>query len=168
MHAPDAAPASPLTAHVDRACPPSCARAAGTLPGRHTGESTCLACGGYIAHATAAFDVRPVGANVIVRPERVAPMSAGGLHIPEIAQYDLKRGRVVAVGPGRHHPGETAPWTEPAPAAVGDLVIWGARWQGDEFTRDGVSFRVLEPEQVLAVVEDAGGEHLHRLVDARY
>lgn len=111
------------------------------------------------------FDVRPVGANVIIEPMEDAEVTPGGLHIPDIARHELKRGRVVAAGAGRvtEHG-----WIEPAPAQVGEIVIYGAKWQGDSFERNGKRYRVLEPEQTLAVVEDEAGEHLHRMRDAGY
>ncbi len=65
--------------------------------------------------------IRPLHDNVLVRREARPTMSAGGLHIPEIAQERAKTAEVLAVGPGvRHSDGRF----EPTTVRPGDVVLF--------------------------------------------
>lgn len=113
------------------------------------------------------IDIRPVKGNVIVEIMQIPPR-IGSIHVPEVAQRDLKRGRVVAVGDGTvYENGERIP----PDVKIGDVVLYGAKWQGEEFERAGRRFRVLEPEQTMAVIPAIAAEdgaHLERIQDAWY
>ncbi len=115
-----------------------------------------------------AIAIRPVKGNIIIEPLGYPARTASGLHIPEIAQKELKRGRVVAVGLGTPlESGERIP----PDVEIGDVVLYGAKWQGERFERDGRSFLVLEPEQTIAVIpagDAEAGDHLERVADAAY
>src|SRR3990167_3610909 len=113
------------------------------------------------------IQIRPVKGNVIIEVMGYPARTLSGLHIPEIAQKELKRGRVVAVGHGTIY---TTGARHPPDGKIGDIVLYGAKWQGDRFERDGRRFLVLEPEQTIAVIaaEDVESEQLTRLADADY
>ena len=93
--------------------------------------------------------------RVLVEIETPQTMTDNGLHIPERAQDERAHrvGRVVAVGPGYttwNDDGQEVFIT--APVEVGDRVCFAASWHGAELEHEGKSYRVLESDDVAAVV----------------
>ena len=72
---------------------------------------------------------------------------------PDAHRFHLRMGRVVATGPGALDGQE---WRIP-PARVGDIVLFTGQWQGEDLPplpdHEGRAYRVLEANQVAAVVE---------------
>ena len=86
-----------------------------------------------------ADSLRPIGDQVLVRPDKPAEMSCGGIFIPQSAQKHtefLRTGTVVAVGSGDMLPGGAR---GPMVSKVGDRVVYDqasnrvVRFGGEEF-----------------------------------
>lgn len=95
----------------------------------------------------------PTGYRVLVLPDVVKQKTAGGILIPETARDDHGRaqilGNLIAVGPDAwdKYP---KPWAKP-----GDRVMF-ARYGGLLVTgRDGLEYRILNDDQITAVVDPA-------------
>lgn len=91
--------------------------------------------------------VTPLHDNVIIETMSIGE-KIGSIWVPDCARKDVQAGRVVAVGPGRLCGGERIP----APVEVGDGVLYTGAWQGEEIERDGKRYRVLENQQLAAVI----------------
>ena len=94
--------------------------------------------------------IKPVGKNVVIKKE-TAPKTKGGILLPESAQEAPKRGKVIAVGPGKaDKKGNIVPLT----LKVGDEVIFSS-YAGVEFNpdHDGDSkYLILSEDDVLATI----------------
>lgn len=93
--------------------------------------------------------IRPINDKVILKREARETISGGGLIIPEVAQENNDRARVVAVGPGRELP--TGKRIEPR-VKVGDLVIL-SKWDGSRIEIGGVPHLVLREDLIEAVLD---------------
>lgn len=87
------------------------------------------------------MNIRPMGNNVLVRPDPLMTKTPGGLFLPEAAvdkpmnRTDVRWCTVLAVGPGKWL--EKAKRREPPPFGVGDRVLVNA-WVGDQLRPDRV------------------------------
>ncbi len=92
---------------------------------------------------------QPLGSKVLVRRDEAAEKTLGGILLPEAAQTKPKRGRVMAVGPGRVlEDGSRAPMDIEA----GDHV-WFSSYAGTDLA--GVEaesgFVIMDIDDILAV-----------------
>lgn len=100
-------------------------------------------------------ELRPLGDSVIIVQAEAQKMTAGthgvSLHIAERAQDERcqRYGYVVAVGHGKRQPNGDISMPE---AQLGDLVAYPASWRGREFDWKGRTFRVLDPDDAMAII----------------
>jgi len=98
--------------------------------------------------------ITPIEYNVVVRPEKVAEKTAGGVYMPddvrEKDQYGEYKGVLVAVSPMAFSFEE---WPEDAPKPnVGNHVAF-VRYAGTLVEgNDGEDYRVMKDKDVLAVL----------------
>jgi chaperonin GroES len=94
------------------------------------------------------FPIQPLGDRVIIKEVTdVAEKTASGIFLPESAQdKETKKGKVVAVGPGRYEDGNLVPMS----VKVGDMVIYG--W-GDKVKLDGTDYVIVRENEVTAVLK---------------
>lgn len=93
--------------------------------------------------------VVPLADGVIIEREST-PERVGSIIIPEVAQRELKQGRVVAVGPGRLLANGSR---VPPPVEIGEHVLYQGDWQGEDIdwkSPAGKAYRVLDSDQVAA------------------
>jgi chaperonin GroES len=90
--------------------------------------------------------VRPLGNRVIVEREEAA-LSKGGILLPESAQQKPKRGKVIAVGPGKT---DERGRIHPVEVKVGDTVLFSS-YGGTEFKKGNEELFILNEEDILAV-----------------
>ena len=103
---------------------------------------------------TQSSGITPIEYNVVVKPEKVAERTTGGILIPDAArerdQYGEHKGVLVALSPMAFS-FEEWPEDEPKPS-VGNRVIFikyaGTLVQGD----DGEDYRVMKDKDVLGVL----------------
>jgi len=90
----------------------------------------------------------PLGDKVVVRPLEAEVTTSGGIVLPDSAQEEQQRGRVLSVGDGKllkdggracHDVGE------------GDRVIYG-KYAGTKVDVDGETLLILCEDDILAVM----------------
>ena len=91
---------------------------------------------------------RPLHDRVLVRRVTAEEKSAGGIIIPDTAKEKPQEGEVVAVGPGK--PLDNGNVRAPS-LKVGDKVIYG-QYAGSSYKSEGVEYKVLREDDVLAVI----------------
>lgn len=94
--------------------------------------------------------IRPLRDRLLVRridlPDRI-----GLIYVPDQAKKPMQAGVVVVVGDGLDENGR--PSFIRHDVKVGDLVVYTGPWQGEDVEWNGERLRILDPDQVAAVVE---------------
>lgn len=94
--------------------------------------------------------IHPKGPRVLIRPEEIEEISAGGILIPiqavEKQEMAQMYGEVVEIG--------THCWVGDSPwCAVGDRVIF-AKYAGDLFRgNDGTQYRLLRDKDIVSTID---------------
>jgi chaperonin GroES len=99
--------------------------------------------------------IQPVEYNLVVRPEKVADKTAGGLHIPDTIrdrdQYGEHKGTILAVSPMAFSFEE---WPQDMPKPQPGQRIVFIKYAGTLVKGgDGEDYRVMKDKDVLAVME---------------
>lgn len=88
--------------------------------------------------------LRPLGNRVVVTPLTEEETTKSGIIVPETVDKEKKaEGTVVAIGEGEE--------IKKLGLAEGDKVLFG-KYAGEEVKVDGVEYKILTDEDVLAVV----------------
>src|SRR5207237_541137 len=96
-------------------------------------------------------NVRPLGDRILVEPveEKENKGKKGGIIIPDTAKEKPTEGLVVAVGTGKTDDnGRKVPFE----VKKGDRVLV-SRYGGTEIKLDGKEFKILNGDDILAVIE---------------
>jgi co-chaperonin GroES (HSP10) len=97
--------------------------------------------------------VYPTEFNVLVEPKAVAKMTAGGIHLPEVAhdkeQAAAVEGVIVDVAPLAF---SYADWPDELRPKAGDRVAY-AKYAGMTIKRGGVEYRLMKDKDIAAVLE---------------
>lgn len=87
-------------------------------------------------------NVRPLGENILIRPEKAEKKTDAGIYLPDNASEERpSQGKVIAVGD-----------SEKIKVKKGQTVIY-ARYGGTEVKIDGEEHILVVVKDVLAVVE---------------
>lgn len=97
------------------------------------------------------MNIRPLGDKVIIKEletKEAGRKTDSGIYIPETVKEDRegRRGKVVAVGPGRLEEGKRIA----VEVKVGDSVLFS--W-GDKVTIDGGEYWVVPESSVIAIIK---------------
>jgi len=93
--------------------------------------------------------LKPLGDRVVVKRLEAEATTRGGIVLPDTAKEKPKRGKVVAVGPGKTlESGEVAKPT----VKKGDEIIFSS-FAGTEITVDGKELLIMGSEDILAVLK---------------
>ena len=93
--------------------------------------------------------IRPLNDRVIVKREEEEQTSSGGIVIPDSAAEKPSRGKVLAVGNGRH--GDDGK-LQPMAVKVGDCVLFG-KYSGSEIKVDEEELLVMREDDIVGVIE---------------
>ena len=97
----------------------------------------------------------PTGYRVLILPRGRTPVTEGGIHLAkETVERDSLAsvvGYVVAVGPDAYK--DTAKFPEGAWCKKGDWILFG-RYAGARFKIEGGEMRLLNDDEILAVLPD--------------
>src|ERR1700704_3726591 len=100
------------------------------------------------------MNVRPLHDRIIVQRLEEGEQRIGGIIIPDSAKEKPQQGKVIAAGNGKtKDDGKRVPLDVKA----GDLILFG-KYSGQEIKLDGEEFLIMLEDEVLAVIEDGGGE----------
>lgn len=91
----------------------------------------------------------PLHDNVVVLPLDPDEKTPGGILLPDIAREKPRRGKVIAVGPGKYND-KTGERT-PVSVGVGDEVLF-ANYAGSEVTIGGIDYKIIAESGLLAKV----------------
>ena len=92
--------------------------------------------------------MRPLADRVVIERAVKEETSKGGIVLPDRAQKDLFRGKIVEVGPGaRNESGDVIPMA----LEVGDDVLY-TMYAGTEVEYNGVQVLIMRESDVLAVI----------------
>jgi len=94
------------------------------------------------------MNIKPLHDRVVVKPIEADEVSAGGIVIPDSAKEKSTKGEVVAVGPGK--PLDNGSVRAPS-LKVGNKVIYG-QYAGSSYKSEGVEYKVLREDDILAVI----------------
>ena len=93
--------------------------------------------------------LKPLGDRIVVKRLEAEDKTKGGIVLPDTAKEKPKRGKVVAVGPGKTlESGEVAKPT----VKKGDQIIF-ASFAGTEITVDGEEMLIMGADDILAVLK---------------
>ncbi|QQG43727.1 MAG: co-chaperone GroES [Candidatus Daviesbacteria bacterium] len=83
--------------------------------------------------------VRPLMGYCLVEPLEAETQTTSGIILPESAQEKPAQGKVLAVA-------------ENSPVRVGEVVIY-KKWGGDEIKIDGVEYKLVKFDDLMAIIE---------------
>lgn len=93
-------------------------------------------------------NITPLFDNVLVRPIKVEPKSAGGIILPESAKEKPQVAEVVAVGKGAYDQnGKLIPMI----VKVGQQVMY-TKWGGNEVKVGYEEWKLVKQSDILAIV----------------
>ena len=95
------------------------------------------------------LNVRPIGDRILVEAVEEKELKKGGIIIPDTAKEKPMESRIVALGTGRTDDnGKKVPFE----MKKGDRVLV-TKYGGTEIKLEGKEFKILNSEDVLAVLE---------------
>ena len=96
-----------------------------------------------------AINVRPLGDRVLVQPIEEQETKKGGIIIPDTAKEKPTEGLIVALGTGKTDDnGKKVPFE----VKKGDRVLI-SKYGGTEIKLNGKEYKILNSDDILAVVE---------------
>ncbi|MEY4674086.1 MAG: hypothetical protein RL148_1870 [Planctomycetota bacterium] len=94
--------------------------------------------------------LRPLEDRVVLKVMESEDKTAGGILLPDTAKEKPQRGKVTAVGEGKL----SKDGKRIAPdVKKGDIVLFG-KYAGSDIKVDGVDYKILRENEILARVED--------------
>ena len=100
------------------------------------------------------MNVRPLHDRIIIKRLEEGEQKVGGIIIPDTAKEKPQQGKVIAAGAGKVKDDGTRQLPD---VKAGDLILFG-KYSGQEIKLDGEEFLIMREDEVLAVIEDGGGE----------
>ena len=96
-----------------------------------------------------AINLKPLGDRVLVEPAEEKEVKKGGIIIPDTAKEKPTEGIIRALGTGKTDDnGKKIPFE----VKVGDRVLV-SKYGGTEIKLDGKEFKILNSDDILAVLE---------------
>ena len=92
--------------------------------------------------------IQPLADRVLVEPLEAEDKTSGGIIIPDTAKEKQQRGKVVAVGKGRHN--EEGKVT-PLEVKVNDQVLFG-RYSGSEIKIGATDYLIIKEDDILGII----------------
>jgi len=97
----------------------------------------------------AVINLKPLGDRVLVEPVEEKELKKGGIIIPDTAKEKPTEGMIVALGTGKTDDnGKKVPFE----VKKGDRVLI-SKYGGTEIKLDGKEYKILNSDDILAVVE---------------
>lgn len=90
------------------------------------------------------MSIQPLGDRVLVKILETEEKTASGIVLPESAKEKKAEGEVVAIGNGSD--------VQELNLSQGDVVLFG-RYAGDDVELEGIEYKILKDDEVLAVVK---------------
>ena len=94
--------------------------------------------------------IRPIRDKILVKPNPVREVSAGGIIIPESSKDAPVEGTVIAVGTGLIAQNGT---NIPICVYPGNIILYKKMNQASEVEQDGETFLLMSEMDILAIIE---------------
>jgi len=95
--------------------------------------------------------IRPLMGYLLVEPDKAETKTVSGLYLPETSQErPAGQGKVLSTGPELVIEGKILP----PPVKVGDRVIYKKWGGGDDVKYQGLEYKLVKFEDLMAVLED--------------
>ena len=96
-----------------------------------------------------ALKIQPLGDRILVEPAEEAEIKKGGIIIPDSAKEKPQESKVVALGTGKTDDnGKKVPFE----VKKGDTVLT-SKYGGTEIKIDGVEYKILNSDDILAIIK---------------
>lgn len=93
-------------------------------------------------------NIKPLAGHALIEPQEAEEKTPSGIVLPDTAQEKPAQGKVISVGsPIKHQNHE-----EKAEFKAGDTVLY-KKWGGDEIKIEGVEYKIVKFEDVMAILE---------------
>lgn len=93
--------------------------------------------------------IKPLADRVVIKPLKEETVTQSGIVLPDTADKKQKaEGEIVAVGPGKLLKDGSRASME---VQVGDKVLF-EKWGGEEIERDGVEYKIISADRILAIL----------------
>jgi chaperonin GroES len=99
------------------------------------------------------MNARPLHDRILVSRIEEGEQKVGGIIIPDSAKEKPMQGKVVAVGNGKVKDDGTRIALD---VKAGDHILFG-KYSGQEIKLDGEEYLIMREDEVLAVLDAAGG-----------
>jgi chaperonin GroES len=99
------------------------------------------------------MNARPLHDRILVQRIDEGEQKVGGIIIPDTAKEKPQQGKVVAVGNGKVKDDGTRIALD---VKAGDHILFG-KYSGQEIKLDGEEYLIMREDEVLAVLDAAGG-----------
>ena len=101
------------------------------------------------ANKATKVSIKPLMGYVLVEPEEASSKTSSGIYLPESAQEKPAQGTVVACGEDMVLEGGKV---LKCPVKVADKVVY-KKWGGDEIKIDGVEYKLVKFDDLMAILE---------------
>jgi chaperonin GroES len=99
------------------------------------------------------MNARPLHDRILVQRIEEGEQKVGGIIIPDTAKEKPQQGKVVAVGNGKVKDDGSRIALD---VKAGDHILFG-KYSGQEIKLDGEEYLIMREDEVLAVLDAAGG-----------
>ena len=99
------------------------------------------------------MNARPLHDRILVQRIEEGEQKVGGIIIPDTAKEKPQQGKVVAVGNGKVKDDGSRIAVD---VKAGDHILFG-KYSGQEIKLDGEEYLIMREDEVLAVLDAAGG-----------
>jgi chaperonin GroES len=95
------------------------------------------------------MNIKPLGDRIVIKTLKEKEVTASGIVLPETIDKEKKaEGEVVAVGPGKLLESGARGQME---VIIGNKVLF-EKWGGEDVTVEGVDYKIVSQEKVLAIL----------------
>ena len=96
------------------------------------------------------MNFKPLHDRILVKAIKPAPVTKGGIIVPETVTNKPQQGEVIAIGPGKYEKGELVSLT----VKVGDIIMFGS-WCGEEIKIGDQDYIVMRESDLVGIVDNS-------------
>jgi chaperonin GroES len=97
------------------------------------------------------MNIKPLGDHIVIQTLKEEEVTASGIVLPDTVDKEKKaEGKVIAIGPGKLLENGSRAQME---VMVGQTVLY-KKWGGDEVKIDDEEYKIVNQEDILAILEN--------------
>jgi len=97
-----------------------------------------------------ALKIKPTSDKVVLKLLDPQDKTTGGIYLPDDAQEETHMAEVISVGEGRFS--ESGQLIKPS-VKKGQKVLIKGKWAGDNVTVEGIEYKIVSDQDILAIIE---------------